>query len=123
MTTDYHIDVFYSPEDECWIADVPDLQHCSAHAPTPEDAVREVMGRAAQPTSTQSDTRKLEPLQQQVTQLTPGVRTYKLERDPQLGDLVMGLVTQIETITAQQCGTPTGSDLALLLLAHQAEEQ
>ena len=43
MTTDYHIDVFYSPEDECWIADVPDLQHCSAHGPTPEEAVREVM--------------------------------------------------------------------------------
>lgn len=83
----------------------------------------ESAGRAAQPTSTQSDTRKMEQLQQQVTQLTPGVRTYKLERDPQLGDLVMGLVTQIETITAQQCGTPTGSDLALLLLAHQAEEQ
>ena len=43
MTTDYHIDVFYSAEDECWIADVPDLQTCSAHGPTPERAVHEVM--------------------------------------------------------------------------------
>ncbi|MFN2569193.1 MAG: type II toxin-antitoxin system HicB family antitoxin [Candidatus Dormibacteria bacterium] len=43
MTTDYHIDVFYSTEDECWIADVPDLQFCSAHGPTPETAVQEVM--------------------------------------------------------------------------------
>ncbi|HZS14904.1 MAG TPA: type II toxin-antitoxin system HicB family antitoxin [Candidatus Dormibacteraeota bacterium] len=43
VTTDYHIDVFYSVEDESWIADVPDLRHCSAHGATPEDAVREVM--------------------------------------------------------------------------------
>jgi predicted RNase H-like HicB family nuclease len=43
VTTDYHIDLFYSPEDECWIANVPDLRYCSAHGPTPERAVREVM--------------------------------------------------------------------------------
>ena len=43
MTTDYHIDVFYSTEDECWIADVPDLRYCSAHGSTPESAVHEVM--------------------------------------------------------------------------------
>ena len=38
-----HINVFYSPEDKAFIADVPDLKYCSAHGPTPEDAVREVM--------------------------------------------------------------------------------
>ena len=81
----------------------------------------ESAGPAAHPN--QPDAGKIQQLQQQVTQLSPGVRTYKLERDPHLGDLAMGLVTQIETITAQQCGTPTGADLALLLLAHQAEEQ
>lgn len=43
MTTDYHIDVFYSAEDEAWIANVPDLRYCSAHGPTPEKAVAEVM--------------------------------------------------------------------------------
>jgi predicted RNase H-like HicB family nuclease len=43
MTTDYHIDVFYSAEDECWIANVPDLRYCSAHGPTPQQAVQEVM--------------------------------------------------------------------------------
>jgi hypothetical protein len=32
-------------------------------------------------------------------------------------------VSQIESVTAQQCGTPKGADLALLLLAHQPEEQ
>ncbi|MEM7577249.1 MAG: type II toxin-antitoxin system HicB family antitoxin [Planctomycetota bacterium] len=38
----YHIDLFYSAEDECWIADVPDLKYCSAHGETPEEAAREI---------------------------------------------------------------------------------
>jgi len=39
---DYHINVFYSVEDEGYIADIPDLKHCSAFGATPEEAVREV---------------------------------------------------------------------------------
>ena len=39
---DYHINIFYSDEDEGYIADIPDLQHCSAFGLTPEDALREV---------------------------------------------------------------------------------
>ena len=39
---DYHINVFYSDEDEGYIADIPDLKHCSAFGNTPEEAVREV---------------------------------------------------------------------------------
>ncbi len=39
---DYHINVFYSDEDEGYIADIPDLQFCSAFGATPEQAVREV---------------------------------------------------------------------------------
>ncbi len=27
----YHINLFWSVEDSCWIADVPDLRPCSAH--------------------------------------------------------------------------------------------
>ena len=38
----YHINLFWSDEDECWIADVPDLTYCSAHGPTPEAALAEV---------------------------------------------------------------------------------
>ena len=38
----YHINVFYSDEDECYIATVPDLEGCSAWGDTPEDAVREI---------------------------------------------------------------------------------
>jgi predicted RNase H-like HicB family nuclease len=38
----YHINVFFSEDDGGWIADVPDLQYCSAFAETPEEAVIEV---------------------------------------------------------------------------------
>ena len=40
---DYHINVFYSEDDEGYIADIPDLKHCSAFGKTPEEAVREVL--------------------------------------------------------------------------------
>jgi predicted RNase H-like HicB family nuclease len=40
---DYHINVFYSEEDEGYIADIPDLKHCSAFGVSPEEAVREVL--------------------------------------------------------------------------------
>ena len=39
---DYHINIFYSDEDEGYIADIPDLQACSAFGSTPEEALREV---------------------------------------------------------------------------------
>jgi predicted RNase H-like HicB family nuclease len=39
----FHINVFWYPDDGCWIADVPDLQLCSAHGDTPELAVTEVL--------------------------------------------------------------------------------
>jgi predicted RNase H-like HicB family nuclease len=38
----HHINVFYSEEDGEWIADIPDLEPCSASGSTPEEAVREV---------------------------------------------------------------------------------
>ncbi len=37
----YHINVFWSDEDECWIADVPDLRYCSAHGDSPGEAAAE----------------------------------------------------------------------------------
>lgn len=37
----YHINVFWSQEDRCWIADVPDLRPCSAHGETPVEAMAE----------------------------------------------------------------------------------
>ena len=38
----YDINVFYSEEDAGYIADLPDLQYCSAFGDTPEEALREV---------------------------------------------------------------------------------
>lgn len=39
---DYHINVFYSEEDGGYIADIPDLEACSAFGKTPEEAVAAV---------------------------------------------------------------------------------
>jgi predicted RNase H-like HicB family nuclease len=40
---DYHINIFYSEEDEGYIADIPDLKFCSAFGHTPDEALREVL--------------------------------------------------------------------------------
>jgi predicted RNase H-like HicB family nuclease len=39
---DYQINIFYSEEDGGYIADVPDLDSCSAFGATPEEALAEV---------------------------------------------------------------------------------
>ena len=39
---DYHINIFFSEEDQSYIADIPDLEYCSAFGDTPEEALREV---------------------------------------------------------------------------------
>lgn len=40
---DYHINIFFSEEDEGYIADIPDLAHCSAFGTTPDEALQEVL--------------------------------------------------------------------------------
>ena len=40
---DYHVNLFYSDEDEGYIADIPDLKSCSAFGETPEEALQEVL--------------------------------------------------------------------------------
>ena len=39
---DYHINILYSDEDGGYIADIPDLEACSAFGDTPDEALREV---------------------------------------------------------------------------------
>ena len=39
----YHINIFYSLEDEGFIADIPDLKFCSAFGETYEKALSEVL--------------------------------------------------------------------------------
>lgn len=43
MKQDYHINIFYSTEDEGYIADIPDLKYCCAFGETPEEALKEVL--------------------------------------------------------------------------------
>ena len=39
---DYHINIFFSDEDDGYIADIPDLEACSAFGKTAEEALAEV---------------------------------------------------------------------------------
>jgi len=39
---DYHINIFWSDEDEGYIADIPDLDSCSAFGRSPAEALNEV---------------------------------------------------------------------------------
>jgi predicted RNase H-like HicB family nuclease len=39
---DYHINIFFSAEDDGYIADIPDLKACSAFGMTPEKALRQI---------------------------------------------------------------------------------
>ena len=43
MMRDYHINIFYSDDDEGYIADIPDLEACSAFGATADEALREVL--------------------------------------------------------------------------------
>jgi predicted RNase H-like HicB family nuclease len=40
---DYRINIFYSDEDQGYIADIPDLSHCSAFKESPEEALKEAL--------------------------------------------------------------------------------
>ncbi|MFH1154774.1 MAG: type II toxin-antitoxin system HicB family antitoxin [Pseudomonadota bacterium] len=39
---DYHINIFYSEDDSGYIADIPDLEACSAFGDSPDEALQEV---------------------------------------------------------------------------------
>ena len=38
----YHINIYWSDEDSCWIADVPDLRFCTSHGDTPAEALANI---------------------------------------------------------------------------------
>lgn len=41
--SDYAINVFWSDEDQAWVADIPDLVHCSALGANPQEALAEAL--------------------------------------------------------------------------------
>jgi len=54
--------------------------------------------------------------------LKPQVTEHGLRRNPDLVDIAMDLVFRIERETSIVCGTPTGTDLALLMISKLHEE-
>lgn len=40
---DHHINVLWSNEDDCYVADLPDFEYCSAFGDTPEEALAELL--------------------------------------------------------------------------------
>ncbi|MCL1822955.1 MAG: type II toxin-antitoxin system HicB family antitoxin [Oscillospiraceae bacterium] len=40
---DYHINIFYSDDDNGYIADIPDLKNCSAFGVSPDEALKQVL--------------------------------------------------------------------------------
>lgn len=40
---DSHINIFYSDKDDGYIADIPDLEYCSAYGESPDKALSEVL--------------------------------------------------------------------------------
>ena len=41
--SDYEINIFYSEEDDGYVAEIPELTLCSAYGQTPQQALEEVM--------------------------------------------------------------------------------
>jgi predicted RNase H-like HicB family nuclease len=39
---DYHINIFWSDEDDGYVADIPDLTYCSAFGGTPEETLAQL---------------------------------------------------------------------------------
>jgi predicted RNase H-like HicB family nuclease len=58
--SDYHINVFYSDEDAAYVADIPDLEACSALGSSAEEALAEVeLARDAWLAAAQDDGRPI----------------------------------------------------------------
>jgi predicted RNase H-like HicB family nuclease len=58
--SDYHINVFYSDEDAAYVADIPDLETCSALGSSAEEALAEVeLARDAWLAAAQEDGRPI----------------------------------------------------------------
>ena len=39
----YHINIYWSEEEACYCADIPDLKHCTGQGDSPEEALEEVL--------------------------------------------------------------------------------
>ena len=78
--------------------------------------LKECLARAPSPASASSPSAE-EALQAQWKDMMPRITEAGLRRDPDAVDAAMDLVFDIERETSSQCGTPTGANLALLLIS------
>jgi predicted RNase H-like HicB family nuclease len=57
---DYHINIFWSDEDQCYVADIPDLEFCSAFGDSTREALEQVeIAKAAWLTAAREDGRPI----------------------------------------------------------------
>ncbi|MDG2214290.1 MAG: type II toxin-antitoxin system HicB family antitoxin [Verrucomicrobiota bacterium] len=43
MNIPHHINIFWSEEDSCFVADVPDLKHCTGQGDSPQEALEDAL--------------------------------------------------------------------------------
>ena len=59
---DYHINIFWSDEDASYVADIPDLESCSALGATPTEALEQLtLARAAWVEAAQAEGKPVPP--------------------------------------------------------------
>ena len=39
----YHINIYWSDEEDCFVGDIPDLKHCTGQGDTPEEALEDLL--------------------------------------------------------------------------------
>lgn len=42
MDRRYYVKLFWSDEDDCWVAKAPEVRHVMAHGDTPEEALKNI---------------------------------------------------------------------------------
>ena len=48
----YHINIYWSDEEDCFVGDIPDLKHCTGQGDTPEEVLDKVLNMQIPPPST-----------------------------------------------------------------------
>ena len=74
---DYHINIFYSEADKGYIADIPDLDACSAFGKTPTDALKQA--QLAKKSGWKRLARPVNPSPNRVTDLSSTKPAHKIK--------------------------------------------
>jgi Tfp pilus assembly protein PilF len=85
--------------------------------------LRDCMNRSSQPGSNPAAGTELQTITTRVTLMTPWTTDVQMRAHPERAADLMGLVFDIEKLTARECGMPTGVNLTLLELARMPREE